>query len=192
MRRNLLEISHNIGRKEITSLIQTAISEVAIDQDKNFVQYGDDEIFYDTNYLNDLLKNTTSNINERLSDTLSFPGRGKNLAYRFEVSIGLAYNNAFMSHFGPSIPVLYELMGDFKTSLSTTVDSFGINNAVIKLLMNISFQTQVILPFVGDKVEFNYEAPIAINIIKGDVPFNITGSEEIAGVNSIQGSYSKL
>lgn len=192
MRGNLLEISRSIGRKEVSALIQDAVGDLDIDQERSFVACSGPDVVYDTNYLNELLKNTTTAINSRLTNELAFSDSKRNLAYRFEVPLGLAYNNAYLVHFGPSIPVLYELIGDFRTSLSTVVDSFGINNAMVKLLISITFQTQVVLPFVGDKTEFSYEIPVAINIIKGEVPFDLSGTKEIAGVSSIEGSYSKI
>ena len=77
-----------------------------------------------------------------------------------EIPFGLTTGSSLLSNIGPKIPVKISLIGDVSTNFSTEVVEYGINNALLKVLVNISVTTRVILPI--STVDLNICAIIPI------------------------------
>ena len=56
------------------------------------------------------------------------------------------------------------------TGFSTEVQEYGINNALIKLLVDIQINSKIILPITSKDIQINCSIPIAIKLIQGKVP----------------------
>lgn len=187
---NLITVAENLGKKEIVEMIQEVVSDHSY-EDAEILSREENETRYNTKYLNELLLSTTKGINKKLQSELLYQGNGTSLAFRYKVPLGLSFNNPLLVNFGPSIPVLFKLIGDFSSNLVSSVESFGINNALIKISLKIDFKTELILPLTSSPSSFTYEAPLSLSIIKGDIPFNLSQGE-INGVYKITGSYSSI
>ena len=61
---------------------------------------------------------------------------------------------------GPKIPVKLSLIGDVSTGFSTEVVEYGINNALLKLMIDIKVDTKIILPIISDKLTIECSIPI--------------------------------
>lgn len=88
----------------------------------------------------------------------------------YEIPFSLIGGNTLFSSLGPLLPVKFNLIGDVLTKARYNIESFGVNNALITLYMNINFSFGVYLP-LGKEVEtLDIDVPLAMNIIEGDVP----------------------
>lgn len=103
-----------------------------------------------------------------------------------EIPIGVISSNAFLTNLGPKIPMKLALTGEVVSYVSTEVNSYGINNALITVYVNVEVSEQVILPLSSDKVTVVQKIPISLKIINGVVPNYYWGN--IMGNSS---SYSK-
>lgn len=88
----------------------------------------------------------------------------------FEIPIGMASNNAFLSNLGPKIPVRLSLSGELESCIKTRVENYGINNAIITVYVYIEVSEQILLPITSKKVIIKNEIPLSIKMMQGNVP----------------------
>ena len=116
-------------------------------------------------YLEDL---ENGNI-EKIKNTALFSSRIKE-GIIFEIPSGVVFNNIILANIGPKVPVKLNLTGDILTNISTKVTDYGINNAVVEVIVNVEVYEQVILPFTTTRITINTDIPIAIKLIQGEIP----------------------
>jgi len=88
----------------------------------------------------------------------------------FEVPTGIVFDNSLLYNIGPKIPVRLCLIGDIISNVDTKITNYGINNALIEIIIKISVVEQVILPFASEKITVSTNVPVAIKIVQGEVP----------------------
>lgn len=88
----------------------------------------------------------------------------------YEVPTGIIFGKSILYNIGPKIPVRISLVGDIISNVDTEITSYGINNALIEITVNISVIEQVMLPFASKKVTVSTNVPIAIKLVQGAVP----------------------
>ena len=71
---------------------------------------------------------------------------------------------------GPKIPVKLSLVGDVVTGFSTDVTEYGINNALIKLMIDVKVDTRIILPIISEEINIDASIPIAMKVVQGKIP----------------------
>lgn len=116
-------------------------------------------------YLEDL---ENGNI-EKIKNTALFSSR-INEGIVFEIPSGIVFNNVLLANIGPKVPVKLSLTGDILTNIHTKVTDYGINNAVVEVVINVEVYEQVILPFTTKRVTINTDIPIAVKLIQGEIP----------------------
>ena len=87
-----------------------------------------------------------------------------------EIPFGLTTGSSLLSNIGPKIPVKISLVGDVSTNFSTEVVEYGINNALLKVMINIKVTTKVILPITSEDLTINANIPIGMKVIQGKIP----------------------
>lgn len=87
-----------------------------------------------------------------------------------EIPFGLTTGSSLLSNIGPKIPVKISLVGDASTNFSTEIVEYGINNALLKVIVNISVTTKVILPITSEDLTINANIPIGMKVIQGKIP----------------------
>lgn len=94
----------------------------------------------------------------------------------FAVPLGRATNNAILGNLGPDIPVEFSAIGDVQTDVKTNVIEFGINGGVIEVLIEVTVNMEVIVPFATDTTVVTRNIPIGMGVFRGDVPQFYNGS----------------
>lgn len=120
-----------------------------------------------------LRKLETGNIDDLdLSDTTLVNVSSKDLknGVIYEIPSGIIFNNGLLANIGPKIPVKLGLVGDITTDVKTKISNYGINNAIIEIVVNVKVTEQVILPFDYKQVTVETDIPIAMKMIQGKVP----------------------
>jgi len=87
-----------------------------------------------------------------------------------EIPLGIVTDNSLLTNLGPKIPLRLSFTGEVESYISTSIDEYGINNALITIFVNIDVSEQVILPIESKKITVSQKIPIAIKIINGVVP----------------------
>lgn len=97
----------------------------------------------------------------------------------FEIPSGIVFKNPILTNLGPKVPVKLNLVGDIATDVKTTITDYGINNALLEVVVYVQVTEQVILPFASKRITVEMNVPIAMKLIGGAVPnyyFNGIGS----------------
>ena len=119
-------------------------------------------IDFNTNSINLILMTTSTLIEENINNL------SKGTIY--EVPSGIIFNNVFISNLLPKIPVKLELISSAFCKIDTDVNSYGINNALIKVNVDITLNIRIIMPFTSKITDVNMSIPIAIKLIEGSIP----------------------
>ena len=88
----------------------------------------------------------------------------------YYLNSGFIFNNPIFANFGSQIPIKIALTGEVVSNISTELTNYGINNALIKVYVNISITEQVILPYFEKQIELNTKVPVALKLVNGSVP----------------------
>ena len=83
---------------------------------------------------------------------------------------GIIFNNVILNNILPKIPVKINLIGNIFCKLNTDVEDYGINNALIKVNINIEVEMKILLTFVSSNSKINVDVPIIMKIMEGNVP----------------------
>ena len=119
-------------------------------------------IDFDSIIVNRVQNNITNNILNKLKDI------DNNIIYK--VPLTYSYNNTFLTNISPKIPVRIHPIGYINSNIKTKVTDYGINNALLEVYIEITVTVQVVLPLISNKVDTTLNVPIAIKLIKGDIP----------------------
>ena len=88
----------------------------------------------------------------------------------YELPSGIIFNNVFLNNLLPKIPIKIHLIGNTFCRLDTNIKSYGINNALITVNINIEIEAKILLPFVSKNTKISENVPILMKIIEGSVP----------------------
>ena len=88
----------------------------------------------------------------------------------YYLNSGFIFNNPIFSNFGKQIPIKIALTGDVVSNINADVTNYGINNALIKVYVNIKITENIILPFYDKEIELETKVPIALKLVAGTVP----------------------
>lgn len=139
---------------------------------------------FDTNLINQSLNAITNTVQVNLKlleegklDLLDMPVNY--FSYDIEeVSNGIIYyipfgvitNMPILSSIGPKIPVKTHLVGSVISNVKTEISNYGINNALLKIYIEVEVSEQVILPFISKRVTTKIDIPVLIKVIQGNIP----------------------
>src|SRR5574344_1834313 len=94
----------------------------------------------------------------------------------YEVPSGLIFKNDLLSNIGPKIPVKISMRGSILSNIDTSITNYGINNALVKVNVNLTLNEQVLLPFTLKTIEVDTSIPVVIKMVEGTVPKYYSGS----------------
>lgn len=131
---------------------------------------------FNSKVVNKILTNLTKRV---LSNLEEIENGKKDLAFDklnisdeiiYEIPLGRITNNIFIGNLGPKIPVKLSIIGDAYSNIKTNVKEYGINNAIVELIVNVTVFERVVMPFISEKVDISVDVPISIRIIQGEIP----------------------
>lgn len=88
----------------------------------------------------------------------------------YELPSGIIFNNVLLSNILPKIPIKIGLIGNVFSELYTDIQSYGINNALIKININVEAEVKILLPFISSREKIETNIPIVMKLIEGNVP----------------------
>jgi sporulation protein YunB len=98
------------------------------------------------------------------------PKEPKEKGIIYYIPLGQATNNTLLGNLGPRIPVRFYIMGNVESDVKETIQPFGINNALVKVYIQIEVNVQVVIPFATKTATVSNNIPIAMQVISGEVP----------------------
>ncbi len=88
----------------------------------------------------------------------------------YEIPLGLVYNHPFLSNLSPKVPVRINLVGSIDSGIKTKVTSYGINNVLVEAYVDVEVNLRVVLPFQSHETKVTMSVPLALKMIRGEVP----------------------
>ena len=88
----------------------------------------------------------------------------------FEIPSGIIFNNALLNNLLPKIPVKLELINNVFCKIGTSIDSYGINSAIIKVNLDITVDVKILMPITITTTQIKFSVPILIKLINGKIP----------------------
>lgn len=88
----------------------------------------------------------------------------------YDIPLGVVSNNIFLSNLGPKIPVKLNMVGDVSTNINTEIKEYGINNALVKISIDVSLNEKIVIPFISKTVNVSASVPISLKLIQGNIP----------------------
>lgn len=119
-------------------------------------------------YINTILNNVSKISEEALNEL-------ENRKSVFKLPSGIMFNNGILSNIFPTIPIRLNIIGNVLCVLNTKVESYGINNALFKLNIDITVDVKILLPFVSKNTTVIASVPIIIKLIEGEIPEYLLG-----------------
>lgn len=137
-------------------------------------------IYINTPALNRLLVSATHQVEEKLllveNGDLSELGLDAIYGGPYEdgvllsVPLTAALNLSLFHEYGPRFPVSAKIIGNAVTDIETKVEPYGINNAMLKILLKVTVKLKVTLPFKSDESTVTVSSPLVIKLITGETP----------------------
>ncbi len=163
--------SYNI----MTRIVNEAVSKTIIDS------YDVNDLFilsYDTNGNIVSIDLDSMIINKILAEiSLNIEKKLRNIEItNYQIPFGIVFKNNFLAHLGPNIPVKMKLVGSVINHIETNITNYGINNALVEVFVDIKVNLNIILPFVSDNITTNNRIPLALKLIRGNVPEYYSGN----------------
>lgn len=98
----------------------------------------------------------------------------------FKIPLGYVSKVSILSYLGPDIIVKMRPIGRVEVSYESVFESAGINQTRLKIYMNVKSTMQIILPFESRDLEVVNNVPVCENIIVGEIPRTILGSDVLS------------
>ena len=87
-----------------------------------------------------------------------------------KIPMGIISNNILLSNLGPKVPVKINMIGNVVSNIEIKVSNYGINSALIQVIVKVEVEEEVIIPFQMKNIKIVNEIPVAIKVINGNVP----------------------
>ena len=158
-------------------------------------------IDFNTSLTNDLLTKINEKATKRLMDlergngndlALSNSLKGVGLTYLdngivCEIPLGVLVKNALIVNSTTVIPIRFSFIGTVSSNLKTKVTSYGINNALLEISVEVTISEQVTMPHTAENVKVTSSIPLVVELVQGKVPSYyqdpiISNSEETSSV----------
>ena len=130
-------------------------------------------IDYNSNTANKILVSITDDILNNLKsleNDLVYTKESYSKGVIYTIPLGSAFENVFIGNLGPKIPVKLNIVGNVHSNIKTNVKEYGINNALIEILISVSVNEKVIIPFMSDNINISIDIPISMRLVQGKVP----------------------
>lgn len=101
----------------------------------------------------------------------------------FYMPLSQAANIPLIGNLGPKIPIRFHVIGNVHSEVTSSIEEYGINSAYMSVGVHIEVNVQIIVPFASKTTTVTQDIPVAMGLVRGDVP-NVysNGSEEVPSI----------
>lgn len=92
----------------------------------------------------------------------------------YKIPLGYITGNYTLSNIGPKVPLKAKVIGNVVSNIKTEVSSYGINNSLLKVYIDVTVNMRFMLPLISKDVLVNNSIPLVVKIIQGKIP-NVYG-----------------
>ena len=133
-------------------------------------------IQYDSYTLNQILYTALETIEASLdeSEDGQLHPDGEEIFFKngaiYECPLGYLTKIPFLSNVGPRIPIRLKMLNDITGEIKVDSQPYGVNNTLLKVVIDLSVKTQVITVLTTSEMETSTEIPIILQVVNGKVP----------------------
>ena len=91
--------------------------------------------------------------------------------YLCEISFNSLLNSSIFANVGPTIPIKLTYIGNINVNIELKTKEYGINNVIVEVIAVIDVVNQVSMPITTKKYNMVIKEPIAVDIVRGKVPY---------------------
>lgn len=92
----------------------------------------------------------------------------------YKIPLRYITGNYTLSNIGPKVPLKAKVIGSVVSNIKTEVSSYGINNSLLKVYIDVTVNMRFMLPLISKDVLVNNSIPLVVKIIQGKIP-NVYG-----------------
>ena len=165
-------ITSFLDDERLNNLVLTTVNDddeiISVDFDSKVVN----SVLYDiTNSIeNDLILIDNGKLDEIGIPISNFYEKNDVSGIVYYIPFGVVTGSSVIADIGPKIPVKNKLVGSVYSNVKTEVMEYGINNAIIKIYIEVEVNEQVILPFLSKKVTIKSNVPVLMKMVQGKIP----------------------
>ena len=165
-------ITSFLDDERLNNLVLTTVNDddeiISVDFDSKVVN----SVLYDiTNSIeNDLILIDNGKLDEIGIPISNFYEKNDVSGIVYYIPFGVVTGLSVIADIGPKIPVKNKLVGSVYSNVKTEVMEYGINNAIIKIYIEVEVNEQVILPFLSKKVTIKSNVPVLMKMVQGKIP----------------------
>ena len=89
---------------------------------------------------------------------------------KIQVPLGTILGSSLFASFGPEIPIEVLPMGKIDVNLTNEFIEAGINQTKHRVMVEVTVEVKVLIPFYSEPMEVQSSAPLCESIIIGDIP----------------------
>lgn len=104
----------------------------------------------------------------------------------FFVPLAQALNLPLIGNLGPKVPIRFHVIGNVSSDVENEITEFGINNAIVEVNIILRVNVQVIVPFASKSSTVEQTIPVAIGLVRSQVPNIYTNTGEPGAQPSIE------
>ena len=155
--------SESVVVKEVNEIVNQRLSNNFINNSINSVE--NNVININTSIINSIMANVVCSANKTISNGLVYI-----------VPANIMFNDILWFDVGLDIPVKAHPVENIKGKIVSEVKEYGINNAMIDIVLILDVSIKIIVPYIKDSVDFELSFPLVSKIVQGDIPDYYVGS----------------
>ena len=175
-------LTNNIVNKSVKEImVKDEYSELL---DMSNSSNGNDNVSYNTKKINKLTNDVSSSVQNKLLeidngviDDYFILDRYKVGKFKkvkrgiiCDISLGNVRGSTLFANVGPTIPIKLSFLGQVNADVDIRTKEYGINNILVKTYLVVRVKEQVSMPITSRRKDIVIRQPIAIDIIKGEIP----------------------
>lgn len=173
------KVTYLVTLNSVSNLIKESYSQVDFIIDES-------DVVFNSGELNMLLKDSVNLIYHEMKNVEYGKCRYLDNQYGngiiYEMPLNMIFGNSLLNNFGPRLPVKYSLIGDIKGEIASEVEEFGINNAIVNIVLEITILSRVSIPLISNMITSKIKIPVFSKMHVGKIPNVFYGP--IEGVNA--------
>lgn len=153
-------------KKKLNALEVEEVIEMVMNKDGEIIS-----VDFNTNAINKNLYLITNEIQKNIKSIEKFNSNYiKKDGAVYYIPSGVASGLPVISNIGPKIPIQTYMTGNVVSNIKTEISEYGINNALLKVNVQVQTRINIVLPFVSKESDIIVDIPIAMKVIQGKIP----------------------
>ena len=99
----------------------------------------------------------------------------------YKIPFSSIFGNSLIGGLGFDIPIRYRFIGEISHQIDSMVEEYGINNALLKIELQVNVKTRILVPLITKEKEITTNVPLLVKAIQGKIPDYYLGTNVIGG-----------